>query len=335
MVVSQPSRRQPTSSKKKLDPAPILIELSLQALIVKAGLAGQPSAHLILPLPRLTKPALSITMQDYYQSFSPVIQQLLQLLPQEVIPISKRKAVVLFDSGLTLHEPLRKALLRIILDAIQCPAVTFFSSLLMIGLSLMLPSTGAESTCLAVYMTEQEAHCIIYSSHQAWPFTYQSTGIRADYQPAATVLETIMHWTSAEGVQQVALAILKCLEACPRDIRRTAIGNLFFCGSATNDAIGVRIARQVQSILRGQDELTGDTITGTPTSSDSSAMAFELVSVPVSIRSLQPLAESVSVIALPDGIRPDLAVWIGGSIWVNRLHQRDSDAPEFQWIDEV
>ncbi|GKY93384.1 hypothetical protein MPSEU_000306000 [Mayamaea pseudoterrestris] len=344
------NRRSTFRSRAAAHVAPILIELSLQSNVVKAGFAGQASAVFLLPLPPLTKPMAQCTAQDYYYTYSPVMQQLLYYLPQSPL-LSERKAIIVFDSGLYLHQPLQDALVRILLHVVQCKAVSFVSNMLMVGMSLMLlPESSASadleysccnanSTCLAVHLTNQEAQCIVCSSHQALPFTYQSTGSAGKEQQQ-------LYWNTPIGTARIVASILHCLHACPRDLRKQAIHNLYICGGAANDVMAVKIAKQLQETLLRNDSDDQVTMSAVMTNNDDDTTAttnpaadeisyMQLLTVaPANVSVLQPLADYVSVVALPQLMRPDLAVWMGASLYANHVLNKNADSDSFTWITQ-
>jgi hypothetical protein len=329
MVASTQSRRLP-HSRVVAKPTPILIDLSLQCLIIKAGFVGQASAHQIMSLPQPTFDATSSTAEDYYHLYCPVLHQLLNYF--SLTSFAERRIIVVFDSGLYLHKALQNALTRIVLEAIQCHSVAFFSAMQMISMSLMLPSQ--EATHLAIYLTDQEAQCIVSSSYHTLPFTYQATGQRTGMMNINNgPTKASNYWSSKEGSREIVVAILKCLEVCPRELRKAAIHNLYFCGSAASDIRSIRIGKQLQDALRseGTTLLASSSSTLDENEETQPVLSDVGVSVPVTMSTLRPLANFVSLVAMPDSIRPDLAVWIGASIWANYVFNKDSESAVFQW----
>jgi hypothetical protein len=304
---------------------------------MKAGLAGEATANQILPLPDscFLNDIVGRTGEEYYMCYCPLMQQLLNYISHDPV-FSERRVIVIFDSGLYIHRPLQDALTRIFLEVLPCQAVTFISAMQVVGMSLILPSR--EATSLVVYLTGTEAQCIISSSHQALGFTYHSTGTRPNdtysnnNQRATTLLEVTSYWASEEGATQVVVAILKCLDACPRPLRRDAIHNLYFCGIAANDAISIRIAKRLQSTLIAKDLSPMSSETSSDDSPTTASNSDFVTSLPIAISNLQALADLVSVVALPDSIRPDSSVWMGASLWASRLQKQQSEVvSSVQW----
>jgi len=300
------------------------------------------------------------TVADLYRTYSPVLHQALSLLMSQ--DLSERKVVVLFDTGLHIPDSLREALATILLENANLMAVSFQSSLQMTAFAVHLPSV------LVVYISQSssEAHCMAFSSHRALQYTYQACGgAGADYsgkrqhdlggsgELVKYKIDAVNNMMDANSASCVALAVVKCLELCPRECRKDIIGNLLFAGDVYTPDLGVRVARQVRAILRGggdKDAVADDPANTTEEvgedevrldrRADDAGSGAELTPsavtttvttrVPVRISELKSLAEHVGVIEAST-IRPDMLAWMGASVWSSHWHSIDPDSECFRW----
>lgn len=295
------------------------------------------------------------TAAELYRIYSPVLQQALSLLMSQ--DLSERKAVVVYDMGLHAPRAFREAVSTILLENAALRAVSFQPALEMAAFSVHLPSV------LMVYFSHScEAHCVAFSSHQVLEYTYQACGCvgRSDdrdggrskqkqrqQQFVKDKVEAISRMLDVDSPNSVAVAVLKCLEACPRAARKEIVGNMLVAGDvAFMPNLGVRIARQVRACLRGggggetpeEESLPAKEGEGGSTPGESQQPAFRdrvvaettTTRVPVRTSELRSLAEFVGLVE-PAQIRPDLLAWVGASVWSSYWHGIDPESSCFQW----
>ena len=131
-------------------------------------------------------------------------------------------------------------------------------------------------------------------------------------------------WLDENNPSSLVNALLKCLEEVPMDARKDVIGNLLVCGDTASlvPDLPRRLALKVKAVM------------GADTSSDESTTpveeATDLTIVPISQKSLKPLAEHVGLLSCAPH-RPDLISWVGGSIYSTIWHRHDDQDSHVQW----
>ncbi len=324
------TRRRPPRTRVTVSRPPILIEFS--ETLVKAGYVGQARAMHVA-----TTRALSITTStaaDCYRCYSPVLQQVLAFLGQE---ISDRKAIVIFDSFF-LKKTLHQALERILWDA-GLQAVSFFPAMELAAFAMPAPSMMIIYLSTSAISTNSfdcncggcEAHCLAHASGQVLEYTYQAASCCLCGGAAAAT--TKMDCLDIRSSHSLVMAIAKCLEACPIQVRQQVVSNLVFCGRVF-PGMNVQVARKLRAVLAGEEDKLENR-----TSSILATEKKELLSlsegvvytrVPLSSQ-LRALSRSVGVIQIPNNIRPELYAWIGASTWAAYWHGREPEAERFRW----
>ena len=130
-------------------------------------------------------------------------------------------------------------------------------------------------------------------------------------------------WLDEHNPSSLVNALLKCLEECPTDARKDVIGNLLVCGDTALlvPDLARRLALKVKSVLSA-DNPTED--------SSPIAESTDLTIVPVTRKTLMPLAEHVGLLSCAPH-RPDLISWVGGSIYSTIWHRHDDQDSHVQW----
>jgi hypothetical protein len=216
--------------------------------------------------------------------------------------------------------------------------------------------------------------CMIHAAGHSLPFTFQTIlgNSSSDWANTNTTRKSSSCSTSTIIMNELILAVLKCLQACPRAARKEAIKNFVFCGQGVihRPEFPLQVVRRVQQVLRLQslmEEKTDDT-TATATASAEPKQEQEPQDdedddeepkrrngmihhgfgiVPVNLKELQPLAELVGLVdyvvydsksssSLPRDRRrrprPDLLAWTGASLWAWHWHNHAQNDAQFHWI---
>lgn len=128
------------------------------------------------------------------------------------------------------------------------------------------------------------------------------------------------HWLDETNPNSLVMALLKCLSACPTDLKRDVISNLVLVGDAL--VLVPDLARQVRNRLIAILDKTAVSFDEEPVS--------ELTVVPTDCNALAPLKSSVAVTSTAP-LRPDLVSWVGASLWASVWHRHDT-AVNANWI---
>ena len=131
-----------------------------------------------------------------------------------------------------------------------------------------------------------------------------------------------LHPTHASSL---VVAILRTLQACPRDARPRIVENIVFSGEGVlfMPSLPQRVMRQVKAVLqKDKVSIVQPELPMGPTDSLVSTMPM------ANWEQLEPLASKITgLIELP--YRSDLLVWVGASLWSKGWHQRDPESPVF------
>ena len=154
----------------------------------------------------------------------------------------------------------------------------------------------------------------------------------------ATDLRLQREWTSLmdywlldewHNPNSLTVAILKCLEACPRDLRYDVAYHVVVCGDGAlvMPDLGRRVVLRLEQILEGtQAELTvPEVVTGG--GNEPSTM---MTAIPLPIASLKPLASRLRLLDCKPQ-RPDFLAWIGASLWAATWNRYDAEESRIQW----
>jgi len=301
--------------------SPVLFEFTYHT--ARVGYVGEAKPKHWIPL--TVPPSQYATAATWYRYLSPLIQQLFTALVQDP---TERRLIVIFDTGLETLRLWQQALEQCAWDA-GAPAVSVLPALETIPMAF--PSL---KDVLIVQITSQQAFCLAHAAGQSLPYTFQS--VPAGYHVAVKTKEytsTVKSewtdqmtytWLNHHNPESLMAAILKCLQACPRSIRKQVIHNLVFVGEACmyRPDLRLRVAKHLQSILKR-----------TAKDDDSSTLKEQetpLTRIPKAFNELEPLAGSIGVVETAP-YRADLLAWAGASVWASHVHGLDPDSARFQW----
>jgi hypothetical protein len=203
--------------------------------------------------------------------------------------------------------------------------------------------SATSSTGLVCIVERTETHCVVFSCDSALPFTYH---VVATSPSEFHTTDTHTNGNDNSRHASVVTALLHSLDACPRDLRKGAVGNLVFGGQVCTQqpVLGQQIARQLVTALQDQaveekdnnnnaEEHVNenDIVEATPSTSDPASDTnaattdtaaatgiVRLTAVPVAVSRLRALADHVRVMV--PLIRPDLYTWVGVSLWAAHWH---------------
>jgi hypothetical protein len=343
-----PLRGSPTASRRRLPRgrvlsspgavvavrSPVLLECSNGVLY--SGYAGHPRAKRLVPIPNGLSAAASA--KEYYRVYSPLVQEALELLGgggnQDV---KERRVVVLFDGGIYCSRAWKEALERILLQDIGVPACCFQPSIKMVPMAFPPPSS-----MLIVHMTlTQEAHCMAYAAGHALDYTYQVCSSSDHYMKGNSTNATLLDlsnrqiaWVEGGGnnnsSSSLIRALLLCLAACPREMRRSVVHNMVFVGAVVDvKNFSLRVVQALRTALKSEEK-TGPAAQE-PQEQEPQEETALWTHCPIDMRALQPLADHVSVVCI-ERLRPDFIPWLGGSLWASHWHGINPESPHFEWI---
>lgn len=318
--------------------APIILELG--STVIRVGYADSFQPKHLIPVP-VSDAASSLqgnyTASQWYATLGPWIEVVYDRL---LCSPNSRKVLVLYP---TLMVPdAWKAALEQLLWNKGVPQLTFLSAL------EVLPVAQGWKRGLMVHVSRDEAICICHSDGHLLPFTFQSVpecGYQHLLGDDPEKLQT--EWTSEMDFQLLdelhnpnsfVTALIKCLEACPRDIRYDVIHNLVFCGDGlvVLPDLGRRVAQRLEQILEGtqpelevpllkeeEEEGKGESLTTTP------KYQF-MAAVPVAVKSFQSLASRLRMVSCAP-YRPDMIAWTGSSLWAATWNRYDNEESRIAW----
>jgi hypothetical protein len=309
-------------SFKAVERAPIILELS--PAVMRFGYAEECKPQHIIPMTTDNERHLQKSETQWYSILGPLMQQVYDRLMCN--PTSRR--VVLLHSHSQYPPTTWQAALSKILWNKGVPALVFFSSL------ELVPVAQGWKRGLIVQVTREEAVCVCHADGHVLPFTYQSVP-NCGYKHLMKD-ETMVQreWTKRMELQlldennpdSLVVALLKCLEACPRDIRFYVISNIVICGEGLMllPDLGRRVGKRLQDILAG---------TATPLEKledSTAAVTVNLTMVPVLITPLRPLADHLGILSCAPH-RPDWISWVGASLWAATWNKYDDEESRIQW----
>jgi hypothetical protein len=236
--------------------------------------------------------------------------------------------------------------------SLQCSMSLVPYALPMISTAMLLVNVGM-----------RDVSCMIHAAGHSLPFTFQTIPIMncgsSDYDWTTTTTAT-----SSIVMDEIILALLQCLQACPRAARKHAIHNVVFCGPGIvhQPELSLRVVQRLQQVLRRQQSLTTsssmlheeepptDAAEEEPQHDDDEPKSMihrhGFGIVPVNLKELQPLAEHAGLadyVVFPQQQqqqqdeqrrrpRPDLLAWTGASLWAWHWHNRAENDAQFHWI---
>lgn len=315
-----PTSRLPgfTSPKASNVRAPILLELYLNQGIVTLGWVGQPR-HQVLRFVSLPSSILILSAPDYYREYASTILEAMEWLGSEA---NSRRVVVCHDYGYDLPTACKEAVERALLFTAGVEAVSFHSTWWKVPAAV-----PAIQDALIVAATMTGIHCFAYATGDVLPFTFQSCTANQQFSaqtPVAAWQHQLHEWLTSRENNLIS-ALLACLQACPRAVRRAVIHNIWLVGNVILDGPGYskQIAKALKKRLEGNDVVSSQ-LDSDPSPENSAPLSTQ---IPIAMKELQPLASHVSSLVVDSS---DVA-WLGASRWAHRLHGVDPDAKSFQW----
>jgi hypothetical protein len=241
---------------------------------------------------------------------------------------------------LVVHTPLYvpqawKAALEQLFWNQGAPAISFVSAL------EIIPMAQGWKRGLIVHVSQNETVCVCHSDGHLLPFTYQSIP-ECGYGHLMKDTNTLQReWTphmdywlldERHNPNSFTVALMKCLEACPRDLRYDVIYHLVVCGDGglILPDMGRRVALRLEQILEGtQEELTVPAEL-VEASSSSTSTTISMAAIPVPVAALKPLASRLRLLdSKPQ--RPDFLAWIGASLWAATWNRYDAEESRIEW----
>ena len=293
---------------------PIVLEIS--STVIRVGYAEQFQPQHLIPIE--PHEDANKSESQWYAVLSPWIEQVYDRLMCN--PTTRR--VVILHKHFVPKAWL--SAIQLILWNKGVPAIVCFSSL------EMLPTAQGWKRGLVVQVSREEAFCICHSDGHVLEFTYQS--VPCGYKDILPdELKISDYWTDTmsqlllneNNPNSLVSAVLKCLEACPRDIRRYVISNLVFCGDGMVllPDLGRRVGQRIKDILEG---------TQSPLELGAAQDDAQLAVVPTKIAALKPLVENLAVTSCAPH-RPDWISWVGSSLWAAIWNKYDDDESRIKW----
>jgi actin-related protein len=328
MSSSSTRRSRITPRFPKVGRTPVILEFT--STTCRAGYAGdaQPRRQVILPI--INNNTANTTATDSlteilatYHVAARLMQDVFDQLGQDP---SERHCLIITQGLHPVNHTDQEKKLQQVLWNLGVPAIRFLPSLQHVALALVSPSpvsstSAAPTTGLVCLVTPSETHCVVYSSDAVLPFTYQVVPTTATDSIDSTI-----------NSSEIVTALLTCLQACPRDLRKGAAANLSFAGEVCTQQpdLGRQLARQLkqaltqpppqqQQPLASEEEPENDPEQA-ETATTNVVLPYEYAAVPVALSQLRVLADLIAVVQLP--YRPDLCTWIGVSLWAAAWHGR-------------
>jgi hypothetical protein len=313
--------------------APLILEFT--STTCRAGYAGdaQPRRQVILPINNNSNTATdSLTeILATYHVAARLMQDVFDQMGQDP---SERHCLIVTQGLYPVNHTDQVQRLQQVLWNLGVPAIRFLPSLQHVALALTVStpspvsSTAAPATGLVCLVTPSETHCVVFSSDAVLPFTYQVVPTTT----TANAQNTDIPIANTINDSQIVTALLSCLQACPRDLRKGAAANLTFAGEVCTERpdLGRQIARQLKTVLSKEpqqqqplashQEPENDPAETTSTTNVVLPYEYQYTAVPVATSQLRVLADLIAVVQLP--FRPDLCTWIGISLWAAAWHGR-------------
>lgn len=306
----------------KVQRPPIILEIG--SSVIKVGYAEQFKPLHLIPLE--TPPTRSLSESQWYSILSPLI---LQVYDRLMVNPTTRRVMVVHD-----HYPQKswEAALKQALWNRGVPAVSLVSSL------EMVPVAQGWKRGIIVQVGRTEAVCVAHVDGHILPYTYQM--VQCGYETALgpdskiqTAWDSSMDplWLDEHDPNSLVVALLKCLEACPRDIRLHVISNIVFTGDAIVllPDLGRRVAKRFQMVLDGTSTPLGQE-EGEGKEGEEKEDATKLTVVPINTASLKPLVSRLAVASCAPH-RADFISWVGASLWAATWHKYENDETRIHW----
>jgi hypothetical protein len=322
--------------------APVILEFT--STTCRAGYAGdaQPRRQVVLPIINADSNSATHDPLTAVLAVHHVAARLMQDVFDQLGQDPSERHCLIVTQGLhpVNHTDIVKRLQQVLWN-LGVPAIRFLPSLLHIALAIspvvsrstgtpISTATPANTTGLVCLVTPSETHCVVFSSDAVLPFTYQvvlTTTSTTDNNENNPNQDNMNNSINATGIIQ---ALLQCLEATPRDLRKGAAANLTFAGEVCTEQPDLerqmavhlkRVLSRSQPQPQQQSEASDQEPENDPAETTAfTKINFEYTAVPVATSQLRCLADLIAVVQLP--IRPDLCTWIGVSLWAACWHGR-------------
>eukprot|EP00536_Pseudo-nitzschia_multiseries_P014920 jgi/Psemu1/311538/fgenesh1_kg.789_\ len=133
--------------------------------------------------------------------------------------------------------------------------------------------------------------------------------------------------TIDKSMLSLVVAILACLEKCPRDLRLNVVSNVVFCGDGVLllPDLPRRVMRHVRDILQSKKE--NDNVAVAPESLTQTGYG----SVPLDLENLESLASSVALTSCAP-YRADWICWVGASLWAAVWNKYNDEETPIPWM---
>lgn len=352
---------------------PILLELSER--YIKVGQVGQATSNQLIVLPpRPARPppatttcgaavvrlpsSAQVTAEEWYRYYAPLFQDALSFVQDVSLP-NKRRIVVIHHGAPSpqggLYPAQQHALERILLHALQSPAVAFVSAAPLAAFSVVGGGVVAPRHVLVVYRCpSREWHCLVVSHGRTLDYTYRATGQRSSGLPLPDngggsggppdTLQQDEEQSAQDGLwdltspHSLARCVVTCLAACPRDIRKDVASSLLLAGDVWDGRrVARQLVRQIRTLLqqmpvppskatesRGSvaavDDPAEDPALTPPTTISTAASPVVVLYTHTPLNpELRALASLVAVVQIPH-VRPDALPWLGASVWASHWH---------------
>jgi hypothetical protein len=189
---------------------------------------------------------------------------------------------------------------------------------------------------MVVHVGKTEAYCVAHADGMTLHNTMQIT--KAGYSQAVNgdVEQVASSWTRemdytwlnhTTNANSLLLAVAKCLEACPSDVRKQVAENIVFVGETVLivPQLPLKLCKRLQVLL--QEEGQAPELEQPETSP--SALGDDLTLFPMDWSKLKALVPQ----AMSTGpYRSDQVAWIGASLWATVWNRHDDDNVHIQWM---
>lgn len=293
---------------------PVVLEWSYP--IIRVGLAEQHCPQHLIPWNDDTISSTKIRDEDdWYFVIAPLISKVYDTIMLD--PSTRR--VVCVTPSLYMPKAWEDAIKQVLWNK-NVPAVSFVSCL------ETVPFSMGWKRGLVVHVGMTEASCLIIADGASLHYTFQAVpcGYNVVAQSDGKVqvewterMNTC--WLDESNPNSLTTALLKCLSACPRDLKRDVISNIVFAGDAI--VIVPDLQRQIRNRLVAILNKTAEPFEEEPIS--------DLTIVPTECKTLAPLVSNVSVTSTAP-LRPDVVAWVGASLWTTVWH-RHEDKVNIKW----
>lgn len=328
-----------------IEPAPIILEIG--STVVRVGYAEQcRPQHLIAMEDSIfdddsSNKKLCKSESEWYLVLAPIIEQVYDRLmckpsTRRVVCVYRPYAPSAFQKALTQHLWNQGVPAQVHVDCLQ-----------------VVPLAQGWKRGLLVHISREEAICACYADGYIIPYTYQmvptgyktllqgtlneSTGKTTYAFPSSpsSELDAVMEQTllNEHDPSSLVVAILMCLQECPRDLRAQVVANLVVCGdgAALLPDLPRRVAKKVEQLLESpiEDQGEGGSPSLTiPAASSTNEPVYAMV--PVDLTSLRPLAARITLKSCAPH-RADWISWVGASLWAATWNKYDEDETPIPW----